>query len=215
MSSVAVVFPTCNVQRATLATEKWRGQGYDVFVYLNNDTPRIPGAYCVWGMYGGWYTSCNILTRIADDYLAVVCAADDMDPEPNRTAGSIVDECYSLYGDLWVMQPVGDDLPGVKTICGSPWLSSEWRRLAYNGKFALPGWYYHQFGDNEMMEVTSELGVLHQREDLMQYHHHWIRPGAGINRTDYQAKFATYWESDKYIYNWRKARGWPEKELLA
>jgi hypothetical protein len=210
---VATVFPSCNIKRARNATRKWKKQGYDVFIYLDNNMPRVEGAFCFWGIYPGWYTACNVLCRIASDYDAVVCIGDDMDPDPNKKAKTIVKECYKEYGDLWVMQPRGDKIQG-NDICGSPWLSAEWIRRAYKGMFALPGWYWHQFGDNEIQYVSNELGVLHNREDLIQYHHHWIRPGSKIKRTDYQIRFSQYWDSDQKIYKERLAAGWPGMNLL-
>lgn len=213
MKSAAVVFPSINVERATVAAERWSAMGYDVFIYLECDMPAIPKAFCYWGRYAGWYQACNMLCKLCYDYPAVICIGDDMDPDPHQSPLAIVEQCYMQYGDLWVMQPTGDKLQG-PDICGSPWLSQEWRARAYGGKFALPGWYYHQFGDNELLAVAKELGVLHKRHDLTQYHHHWMRKGSGIERKDYQAAFAKHWGADEKIYHDRKAAGWPGKELL-
>lgn len=215
---VAVVIPSCNFDRVAATSVKWAAMGYDVFLYLSPELPRVPGADCIWGRYPGWYSACNILAaRAATNaaYGAIVCAGDDMDPDPTISGPEICTQCYSLFGSLWVMQPTGDDLDGTDRICGSPWLSTEWRRRAYGGKFPMPGWYGHFYGDEELLEVSRQLGCLFQRRDLCQRHHHWTRRGAGIAKTSYQqATHDTYWHADQALFINRRDAGWPEMGLL-
>lgn len=212
---VAVIFPSCNQVRAQAATNKWLKQGYDVYIYMEVEMNQVEGATCIFGNYPGYNAAVNVIAKlIMKNYVALVFAADDMDPCPNKTGLTIAEECFKDYGTRWCMQPSGD-LFQKPNICGSPWMSSELCYRAHKGKFAYPGWYWQWFGDDELYITMNNLGIHHRRYDLTQYHHHWWRPNATVAITDYQKRNQeTSYPKDQLIFNARKDAGFPGTELL-
>jgi len=95
-------------------------------------------------------------------------------------------------GTMGVMQPTGDrwgaDEPWARKnwpqapayidrICGSPWMGREFCRRANAGKGPLCEDYEHMYVDEHLQEYAKQLGILWQRPDLIQYHHHALRGG--------------------------------------
>jgi len=91
-----------------------------------------------------------------------------------------------------VMQPTGDrwgadepwaqkNFPNapayIDRICGSPWMGREFCRRANAGKGPLCEDYEHMYVDEHLQEYAKSLGILWQRPDLIQYHHHALRGG--------------------------------------
>jgi len=218
-------FPSCNFERAKRTVDKWRDMGYRTAVYLDHTMASVNAEFEHFGRYSGYWDACNTLavrcmSRSAilnpGKRVTVVLAADDIEPDPTRPGPEIAEECYELYGPLWVMQPIGDveHVEGTDRICGSPWLSREWMMRAYGGRFVAPLWYAQFYGDEELQNVAERLGVLHQREDLTQPHLHWCRKGASIKRLRYQIQNSDrYWNTDKETFDKRASLGFPGHEL--
>lgn len=216
-NSVWVVFPTANPERADKATAAWQAQGYKVALFTD-----LEGKEADFGPFGedfrlhsaeypGYFRACNALAKavlaLEPDLSALVCAADDMLPDPSHTAQEIAEEFLGRFPTgFGVMQPWGDDLDGTDRICGSPWVGREWIRRAYDGRGPLCGEFMHFFSDQILKQDAKALGVLWGRYDLTQEHHHWVRYGIG-HKTDYQKRNSDkYWASDKRVYNTRRER---------
>ena len=103
----------------------------------------------------------------------------------------IVNESW-MSGTYGVMQPTGDrwgaDEPWARKnfpnapayidrICGSPWMGREFCCRANAGKGPLCEDYEHMYVDEHLQEYAKQLGILWQRPDLIQYHHHALRGG--------------------------------------
>ncbi len=236
MGGIFVVFPTANMPRAEATALKWVARGYGTG-FLVNAGDGTPCEY-LWrsgraggweerapydGTYGGYYVSQNALARYAlrvYEADAVVCAGDDMDPDPNKTAAVILAECRVKYpDDCYVMQPTGDPqgqmkgVPASARICGSPWFGPAYIQHGYGGRGPFWPEYWHMAGDLELRSVAENLGILWQRPDLTQWHHHWsFRQEKPL---PYQEQAGSHWDKDHVIYEQRKAAGWPCYELGA
>lgn len=207
---VYYVYPSCNAERHNETVERWRKQGYKVGVLTNG--PMIMDVdFSIWEpVYQGYWKSVNMLCKaLVERADVIVVGADDIHPDPNLTAQEIAGQFLEHFpGGYGVMQPTGDDLDGTDRICGSPWLGSAWIREGYHGEGPYWGGYGHYYADEEMFEVARDRRVLWQRDDLTQYHDHWIRKGADA-KTDYQIYNNGYWDQDKELFRDRRAKNFP------
>jgi hypothetical protein len=105
-------------------------------------------------------------------------------------------------------------MDGVDRICASPWFGRGWLDRAYGGRYPVWPGYSNFFGDQELKEVSTKLKVLWQREDLVQYHDHWARPG-GPEKTAYQKKNDASWKRDENLYKSRMLAKFPGMWPLA
>ena len=205
---VWAVFPTCNPERATACAKLWKSKGYLVAIGTEKGFPPIPSvdAHIEWNMYEGYWKSANRLGKnVAPFADYVVYIGDDMEPDPTFTAQEIAASLAGHSPEV-VMQPIGDTaMPGTDRICGSPWVTST---SAADGVYHEGYWQF--YGDEELFEKSKRDGLLIQRSDLIQKHHHWCRPGAGIKRTEYQERNSKmYWDMDKKLFMERKEKGFP------
>jgi hypothetical protein len=82
--------------------------------------------------------------------------------------------------------------------------------------------YTHMFGDEELQEVATRLGVFWQRRDLKQIHHHFTRADeGGLSRIDWvkgrrempeflrEPNSPQHWEKYSALFRARKAAGFP------
>jgi hypothetical protein len=214
-NGVWVCFPTANAERAEMAAEAWRRCGYRIALLTNtgqdHSFPLVDLNVNV-SAYPGYWRSCNALAKavvaIDPEFRALVCAADDMEPDPDHTADEIAYQFLDRFPDGYgVMQPTGDDLDGTDRICGSPWLGRGWIIDSYSDGPYHSG-YMQFFMDEELLNVAKLEGVLWQRPDLTQYHAHWSREGK-ITKTDYQRANDRFWAQDKRLFEARRAEGFP------
>ena len=138
-------------------------------------------------------------------------------------AAKLIEPIRATYG---VMQPTGDRWGEndaatwagkpksaiIDRICGSPWMGREFCRRFNQGYGPLWGDYWHMFADEELHDITEQLGLLWQRRDLKHQHNHWARPR--LMRADMPAWAAPInapeeWERSKKLFNDRKAAGFP------
>lgn len=214
---VVVAFPTINLDRARLAALRWRSRGYEVFVLVEAEFAEDVGADLVLRVdqYPGYWQACNHLAKraVADGADVVVCIGDDMDPDPDKPAGQLGGEYLARFPDgFGIMQPIGDDMDGTDRICGSPWMGRGWVARAYLGAGPYWGEYGHYFGDTELQIVAQRLGVLWQRPDVTQYHHHWARGNPVLPY--HRANHERWWVHDAAIFAHRQAHGFPLSEGL-
>ncbi len=127
------------------------------------------------------------------------------------------DDAYNRIGTFGVCQPTGDDWSDhqgrmIERIAGSPWIGREFARRINQGNGPLWPEYFHNWADEELQCVATELGVFWQRPDLTHYHDNPMRHGKpraphlkGVD-ADYHAK--------KPLFDSRKAAGFPGSEPL-
>jgi hypothetical protein len=168
--------------------------------------------------YPGYSVASNTLAvaAVAAGADVVVFGGDDMDPEPSLTAQEIAAQYLEHFGGSFgVMQPTGDrpETFGTDRICGSPWLGRDWVLRAYGGLGAVWPGYHQFFMDEELQNVAKKLGVLWQRPDLTQEHHHWLRYGLST-KTAYQVSNDRWWTPDETMFKARKAAGFPGSDPL-
>lgn len=197
---IPVIWPTCNPAKSARATVAWKDRGYDVFAWTDES----------FGRYLGYWSACNdIISALWGnmDWPVVIVAADDLFPDP-RPAEEVLEIYRTRFPDHdGVMQPCGDDLPGTKEICGSPWIGRKFIENTYNGRGPYYSGYQQFFGDQELMNVAQRMGKLWMHTGLTQRHEHWLRPG--IAKLDYQTANDRFWDQDKATYYWRKSQGFP------
>ncbi len=212
---VVTVFPSCNPERAATARDRWRAKGYAVHVWVEESFLASFEADSLVrsATYPGYWCAVNHLAKaaVASGADIVVAIGDDMDPDP-RPAQDIGAEYLARFPDgFGVMQPTGDPLDGTDRICGSPWLGRGWVEEAYGGAGPLWSGYKQFYGDEELLNVATKLGVLWQRKDLTQYHHHWV--GGRVQPMHYQTRNSgLYWEHDQKMFFGRKKATWPGHE---
>jgi len=218
MPQVAVCFPSCNPERAATATERWLAQGYEARIFVETGFAPYPAGaiLTIADASPGYFAACNVLARAAIEHGCdvVVCIGDDMDPDPYKLGPEIAAEYMEHFPDgFGVMQPIGSGEPGVDVICGSPWFGRGWVERAYGSLGPLWSGYHQFFGDQELAVVAKRLGVLWQRSDLSQHHHHWLFPG-GPQKTDYQKANDRWWKPDEKLYRERAKANFPNSNPL-
>ncbi len=243
--SVWFVIPSIRPNGGTIPL--WRAQGYKVAV-LRQGEPIDVEMQIPTGEYLGWAPSVNLLAKwvVEHDQHAewIVTGGDDYEPDMSKPPEWIAKECKSYFrcvkrqwgGTFGVMQATGDrwgDTPQSRSmygdnrgayidrIAGSPWFGREWVQRAYGGNGPMCGEYFHMYGDEELLEVATKLGVYWPRRDLIQLHAHWGRkPGsAPASRSDIpdflqQVNTPKHWQESKKIFDTRKTAGWPGHEPL-
>ncbi len=219
---IYVVFPSASESRCAKAVEAWTAMGYKVGVLTDKVGFRVPEEVSirinVATGYPGYWRSCNWLVTLAYerwDATVVVCAADDMLPDPDKNAAVLAAEFHERFPDGYgIMQPTGHKMGnadangkyGVERICGSPFIGR-----AYAEKRGPYHYGYHHFyGDEEVFEVAQAEGVLWQRPDLAHFHDHWMLYGVHA-KTHYQRANQQYWPADKRLFEARKVDGFPIK----
>ncbi len=220
MSTLRIVYaiPSANPERAERTLARWSNMGYDTAVVLDPGREPITATYCRWqDPYPGYFSCMNVLSRelLELGYDIVVFGGDDMYPDQTKTAAEIGAEFLAKFPTLLgVMQPIGDTgIPGVDTICGSPWVGREYIRRSYGGNG--PWWpeYRAYYGDQEMKETSEKLGLLWQRPDLSHYHHHFSRPGGPQKERYQQYNENHFWRSDQSLFFRRQSEGFPGHQL--
>lgn len=200
--------PVAEVEKWAAA---WRAQGYKIALWrdgieLDENIAEAANLVHSQRTYPGYAVAVNHMVFLAmvNDPQAdwMICAGDDIFPDPTRTAEQIASECrdhfmemhhgagvreagimgpLSTYG---VMQPTGDpwaDSQGriIERIAGSAWYGREYCKRINQGKGPLWPEYHHMFVDEEAQLVAQKYGVFCQRPDLTQMHMHWGRPKPG------------------------------------
>ena len=213
---VVYALPSANPEMAAKHLPNWVAMGYRVIVGQDRVRYAPPAGVEVFDLgprYLGYARSVSLLiaSAVPRDAPVVVFGGDDMDPDPVRSAQQIAEEYLGRFPRLdGILQPVGDDMPGTRRICGSPWVGRVWLDFANNGAGPLFPGYFHFFGDEELFDVASAAGVLWQREDLRQRHDHWTRRGLSADQAaPIHAPLQARWEDDKRLYLGRRAALYP------
>ena len=240
--SVYFAIPSCRpAAEAGPVLARWRAAGYRVAL-LRQGEPVVEADITIpTDRYLGWAASINILARfiLGHDSKAqwIVSGGDDVLPDPDRDAARIASECELHFacgldadlGACWaeiptprftfgVMQPTGDlDLwPGsaIDRFAGSPWMGREFCRRMYQGKGPMFEGYPHNWADEELQEVATQLGVFWQRPDITHRHEHWMRTGAVRPKPPSWDAIAQDYQDYHRLFRSRKAKGWPGHEPL-
>jgi len=215
---IVYAIPSANPGRAEKTLARWGAMGYDTAVVLDPGMPSIAVSHCRWqDPYPGYFPCMNVLSwELRDQYDIIVFGGDDMYPDQTKMAQEIGQEFVEHFGGtLGVMQPIGDTgIPGVDTICGSPWVGKEYLLRSYQGKGPWHHGYRAYYGDQEMKDVAEKLGLLWQRKDIAQYHHHFSRAGGPPKERYQQHNENNHWNPDQMRFFARKREGYPDHELL-
>lgn len=221
---VCLAMPVASETASRANVPKWLDMGYEVVLLQDRFRFTVPGVNVpgvsqivtpFGDQYIGWPRAVNYLVRhVIDPRVGIVVAAgDDMEPDPVRRAEHLAAEFWLRFPDgFGVMQPTGDPMDGTTRICGSPWMGRGWLDRAYCGMGAMWGGYFQFYADEELKNVAERLGVLWQRPDVTQYHHHWTRenrPAPG-----HHALSQERWDADKAHFLWRQAAGFPASGSL-
>jgi hypothetical protein len=222
MTPVVFAIPTANPVLCAETFGKWSDMGFTCVALVDGKTMDVAGhATMRVARWHGYPVAVNLLChRFAEGADWIVTGGDDIDPDPNRRAKDIAQECSDYFaGTLGVMQPTGDphgkDEHGTVAaarICGSPWLGREFIRRANLGVGPFWQGYNHFYCDEELKETASRDQVLWQRPELCQMHRHWSFEGRP--RPEYMNKAQAGWDRDKAIFDVRKAHGFPGSHLL-
>lgn len=106
----------------------------------------------------------------------------------------------------------------IDRICGSPWMGREFCRRANAGKGPLCEDYSHMYVDEHLQEYAKHLGILWQRRDLIQYHHHALRGGKPQSSLPPHLKCryeGDHFKTSKAILDRHKAAGFAGLEPIA
>lgn len=204
---VWMVMPSRNQERAEHTLKLWRDKGYKVSIFLEPGMKLVGSDLDYQDTFPGYWMACNLLCNklVEQGVDTIVLAADDLEPEQNKSPEEIRKEIYEKYSDGYcVMQPTGDDkngMDGVWRICGSPWFGIGWIKEAFEGRGPCPLPPFAFYGDELLFNVAKLQGVLWQRNDLSQFHNHWCRTDSKkTKRTDYQISNSNLW--------WDKDQKW-------
>lgn len=187
--------------------------------------------------YRGYARSVNALIAFVlqtdADAEWFIAAGDDTEPDLNHTADEIAFQCADhfamnkgsgSYRTFGVCQPTGDRYGEdeihlgsrgsayIDRVCGSAWIGREFARRMYGGNGPLWPGYFHNYVDEELMEIALKMGVLWQRRDLTQKHNHWARTAksrADMPKFLERANDPAEWKKAKQLFEDRKRAGFP------
>lgn len=219
MNTPFYIFPSANPAAAAICCAAWKAGGYRVAVAVD-DTSDVPGADLVLrgAPWRGYYEAIRRLCLAVDSEI-VICGGDDISPDPNHSPAEIAADFLNEYPDLYgIMQPTGDLATNGRPFAGtahaavSPWIGRGWIERAYEGNG--PHWlgYWHLWGDQELQEVAKSQGVFVQRQDLKQYHAHWMRGHADNLPIVARERIKAQATADKSLFDLRKREGFPGSE---
>lgn len=224
-TDVWLAMPSANYRKASINLPKWKQQGYKIAILQDRirfDIACVDEIVRPWETYRGYYRSANYLADavIPKDCPLIVFAGDDMEPDPNHTAGELLQQFREHFPDLFgIMQPTGDPmgvdksgLCAAERICGSPFIGRGWIERGYSGMGPWWRMYHHFFGDEELKNVAERLGVLWQRKDLTHFHHHHSRYGESCAL---HGAIQPYWEQDEALFRRRQSENFPGHQPLA
>ena len=216
---VWVVIPTADPVKASRVDGAWARLGYRRLFLVPNVPafagfrPRPGGMMIVeQEPWRGYPTEVNALLWQTQGPVAVA-AADDLFPDPLRSAKGIAAEYVRRFPDLdGILQPTGDpweDSQGrvADRICGSPWIGRQWIQCANQAGAFWPE-YHHFFADEEMLEVARAQGRLWQEPFLTHRHEHWHR--LRQPRPAYMDAKQGRWDADAHLFAARKWDGFPD-----
>lgn len=208
---------------------RWRGMGYRIALWRDDDAEFAPGDWVHRGPYPGYATAVNHLVQfILKSYPDpgyrdwVVTGGDDVYPDPTHTAQEIAEscsrECWILsargmrpHSTFGVMQPTGDKWgdkngPYIERVAGSPWMGREWCERINQGRGPLWPEYFHMGEDEELQHVAIKHGVFWQRPDLIHYHDHWgrAREGERLGQRDRMPQFLEKANSPEEWHKYKK-----------
>jgi len=210
--NVWVVWPTVHLEKSREMIDTWHAFGYNVAVLVNppmsnEDFPEAE-IVVVQNEWMGFPTAANILCRSVPGNI-VVCAGDDLYPDPNSTAEQIGDIFLSRFPNTFgVMQPIGDEFGWTHKCAVSPWIGRSFIERAYEGNGPYREEYFHYFSDQELQEYAIKMNAFQQVDYLIQYHDHWQRKEKP-ERPPHLIKAKKLWVKDKRIFDERKKKGWP------
>ena len=236
MSRVWFVIPSKRpLVEANKSLDKWRERGYRLALWRDEGDDLHPQCdlLMVSSPYPGWGGSVNVLGRMVlerdPECNWIVTGGDDTYPDPTHDPADIARECEERFGGtLGTMQPCGDPWGEenryyqqhftkprhIERIAGSPWIGREYFLQANMGDGPIWAEYRAMYDDQELQEVATKQGLFWQRRDLTHYHDHWTRKNEPF------PEFSRYWnspahfESNRALFNRRKAAGFPGSELL-
>lgn len=246
MSKVWYVIPSKRPpDEAEPVLRQWQDRGYRVLVQRDTGEPLL--VPFIERPYAGYAEAVNHLVlnyALKDPECEwVICAGDDMLPDPNNSAEEIAHGCSQYFArrnerkydfnpqTFGVMQPTGDrwlvngpgTKPGSECVAGSPWMGRSWCERINGGRGPLWPEYFHCGEDEELQAVAIKYGVFWQRPDLTHYHAHWGRPREGeklapVTRMPEflaRANSQEEWQKMKRLLAERKSQNWPGTDPIA
>ena len=239
--SVWLCIPSKRPQaEAQACVDKWRAMGYSVAFHRDIGDDLVDCDYLSYGEYQGYAKTTNALIKkvLAGDTACqwVVTGGDDTDPDPNKRAEEIAEECerhfspevlpywkaHSMSGTTFgVMQPTGDRFAqgSIDRIAGSPWIGREFCERVNGGKGPYAEDYAHMFVDEFLQGLATALGVFWQRPDLVHLHRHFMRKDESLNSVAVarpvpphlvEANSPRHWDRSKALFQKHKASGFRE-----
>ena len=243
--AVWVVIPSADPVKASAASNAWDAMGYEVCLGMPKMMLLAASSLMYYELFHdvpdpwpGYPSVVNemlkLIMRADENCQVAVAAADDMFPDPTKTADVIEREFMKRF-EAWdehiaafmsffgtrvdlgamegylVMQPCGDTWMehAASRICGSPWISRAWAMRGYGGRGAFWPEYSHFYADEELWNVANDHGFLWLRPDLEQRHDHWTR--LNQDRPAYMEAKCAGWDRDKAMFQQRreaKFLGW-------
>lgn len=212
MRDVWFAIPSANAAQARATLPAWRDMGYRVAVLQDRFRFDVSADLVVrdWTTWRGWVASVHHLCRLPElrDAAVVVTGGDDMYPDPKLRADEILEQFLDRFpGTFGVMQPTGDTMDGTDRICGSPWLGRAFRQLINGGAGPFHTGYFSYYADEELLNVSTALGCLWQRPDLIHRHDHWSLRGESTPL--YLRASMKRWNADESLFLRRRILGWP------
>ena len=224
-----VAWPTNNIARSNATAKAWLTLGYRVAVATELKVPQheiVANEVCYIGKYEGYYRAMNFLCQsLVRDLKAdvVICAGDGIYPASNRPCWALGATVAAKFPNgFGVMQPVGlnwqpdrgpgqynfHDTPPSTRRCESPWICRNFILEAYGGKGPYEQKYRQYFGDSELFDVASRMGVLWRREDLVQKSIHWSQRGSPEGTESQKNNYTWHYENDWGHYRARRFGGY-------
>jgi hypothetical protein len=214
---VYYAIPTANPDKCAATFAKWRAMGYRTAALI--DGPFVPVVNADLTVhvdkYEGYAHAVNILCERLADVDWLITGGDDVFPDRTKRADEIAAECTAHFGGTFgVMQPAGDKYGALedKSAAVSPWLGRDFRQRVNGGNG--PYWedYRHFYSDTELAAVATRLGCMWWRDEIVQFHDHWIRKGERV--PEHLVKWQNNPIVSKPLFERRRAAGFPGHELL-
>lgn len=230
---VYVAWPTNNIARSNATARAWLSLGYRIAVATELKVPDhevLANELCHIKTYEGYYRTMNFLCQsLVRDMKAdiVICAGDGIYPAPGRPCWGLAATVAAKYPNgFGVMQPVGfqwqpnrgpgqynfHDVPTTHLRCESPWICRNFILEAYGGQGPYHQKYRQYFGDVELYDIASRMGVLWRRDDVAQKSVHWSQADGPDGTESQKNNYTWHFENDWGTYRARRFQGYKGHE---
>jgi hypothetical protein len=212
------IFPSGNSTQAQTCTNAWRDAGYRVAVLIDEGQSSVDCDHLI--IEANYTGTASSLNRLASHCWqqgadAVACVNDDMFPGSGAEAANVSHVITQFMPDLLgVIHSLGDYYDALAWCCPHPIIGREYGLKANQGLGIFWPQYFHLFCDQELKDVATKYGLLHQTPSITIEHRHYSRGHADNLPSEKRERTNQRHAADRKLYELRKSACFPGSEFL-